>query len=356
MHYDITDNEHVKTVTSSNYNYIFNKKNGFFARWGATKEDDPEWAAIGPEILDIEITTKCAGIPNKQGKMQVCDFCYKSNTPEGKNMSFETFAKILDNVNGFRQLTTVAFGADSQAEANPDLWKMMEYCRKKGVIPNITVAHISDEVADKLVSNVGACAVSCYADRDKNICYDSIKKLTDRGLKQVNMHFMISSNSYDDAMAVIDDIKNDSRLEKLNAIVFLSLKQKGRGEKYKTLDYERFKKLVDKAMDRGISFGFDSCSCPKFLKCVKEHKKYEMFKTLAEPCESSIFSAYIDVDGKYYPCSFMEGVDGWEEGLDSVNGDFIKKVWWSQKVDEFREKLKSNLDENECRNCPCFKI
>ena len=237
----IVETKDTKIFRSSDYNYNFNKKTGFFARWGKTKEDDPLYGP-SPEIADIEITTKCMGVGGK-----LCPFCYKSNTPNGKNMSFDTFKKMIDKFPTYPQklimiivdsqygfgyspeaiiktkegpkkvkdikkgdildiykkelahnpqivtairtkkkdvpfLTQVAFGADSRAESNPDLWKMMDYCREKGIIPNITVAEITDETADKLVSKCGAVAVSRYD--DKNICYDAVQKLNKAILRQ----------------------------------------------------------------------------------------------------------------------------------------------------------------------------
>ena len=80
----------MKCIKSPNYNYIFNPETGLFVRWGATYEDNPEFAPIGPEIADIEITTSCSGPAGK-----VCSFCYKANTPNGKNMSFDTFKQVF---------------------------------------------------------------------------------------------------------------------------------------------------------------------------------------------------------------------------------------------------------------------
>jgi hypothetical protein len=69
----------LKVVKSPGYNYLFNVKNGFFARWGKTIEDDPDFSPLGPEILDFEISTICNG---------GCSFCSPSgilvNTPDGK--------------------------------------------------------------------------------------------------------------------------------------------------------------------------------------------------------------------------------------------------------------------------------
>lgn len=347
--YSIMDGKIVKVCMGEDYNFVFNKISGNFSRWGSMYEDDPDFSPIGGEILDIEITTICNGIKGK-----LCPFCYKSNTPNGINMSFDTFKKIIDNMS--KCLTQVAFGADSHATSNPDLWKMADYCREIGVVPNITVADISDDVADKLAKVMGAVAVSRYF--DKNVCYDSVKKLTDRGMKQVNIHYMISEESYSECLETLNDIKNDPRLEKLNAIVLLSLKKKGRGTGYHSLPEPLYKNLVQFCLDNQINFGMDSCGAKKFLDAVKNHPDYEKFKVVVEPCEATGFSQYIDVNGKFYPCSFCEDIDGWENGIDVVNcKDYLKDIWYNDRVVAFRNRLNSNCNNcHKARECPVYKV
>jgi hypothetical protein len=87
----IKDLDNFKTFKSADYNFIFNKKDGTFMRWGATVNDDPEYAP-SPEILDIEISTICNGIDKP------CAFCYKSNTAKGKNMSLDTFKLLFAKI------------------------------------------------------------------------------------------------------------------------------------------------------------------------------------------------------------------------------------------------------------------
>jgi hypothetical protein len=347
--YSLVDAKNTKIVTGEDYNYVFDKRNGNFSRWGKTFEDDPSFSPIGPEILDIEITTKCNGVNGK-----LCPFCYKSNTPNGKSMSFDTFKQIMSKMGP--QLTQVAFGADAQATSNEDLWEMADHCRALGVVPNITVAEISDEVADKLSNVMGAVAVSRYEDKD--ICYDSVKALTDRGMSQVNMHFMIAEETYDRCIKTLNDIKTDKRLEKLNAIVLLSLKQKGRGTGFTPLSSKKYNYLVRFCLDNHINFGMDSCGAKKFLDAVKDHPDYEHFKVVAEPCESTAFSQYIDVDGQFFPCSFSEGTDGWAEGIDVVKcSDFLKDIWYNERVVAFRDALTNNCSNcHKARECPLYTI
>jgi len=58
----IIENENMKVCSSANYRYVFNKKTGYFMRWGKTFDDDPQYSPFGPELLDVEISTgSCDG-------------------------------------------------------------------------------------------------------------------------------------------------------------------------------------------------------------------------------------------------------------------------------------------------------
>lgn len=340
----IKDTKDVKICASENYNFVFNKISGKFARWGKTQDEDPT-RAPAPEIADIEVSTICTGIDGV-----VCPFCYKSNTSKGTNMSLETFKNVVDSINQYNTLTQVAFGADSHATSNPELFDMMKWLRdERGIIPNITVAQIDDEVADKLAANCGAVAVSRYAKKD--VCYDSVKKLTDRSMTQVNIHMLLSEETYTQALETICDICNDKRLDKLNAIVFLSLKQKGRGVKYHKLDEYKFEYLVTTCIKNNISFGFDSCGANKFERYLDKQPELEHLRQYCEPCESGLFSIYADVNGNIYPCSFCGEQEPITNVSKEVNERFIEEVWNGTKFEEFRKKL-----ETSCRSCPIFNV
>lgn len=201
----------MKAYKSTNYNYIFNPSNGFFMRWGKTFEEDPQ-SAPAPEILDIEISTICH---------KACSHCYKSNTSNGENMSLETFKILFSKLP--TTLTQIAFGI-GDLNGNPDMIKIFKYCRENKVIPNVTIngEDLTDKKAECLSQLCGAVAVSIY---DYDICYDAVKKLTDRGMKQVNIHCLTSLETFDRCMRVLKDSKTDDRLKKLNAIVFLRYKE-----------------------------------------------------------------------------------------------------------------------------------
>jgi MoaA/NifB/PqqE/SkfB family radical SAM enzyme len=334
----------IKAVRSEDYNYNFDLTNGKFQRWGKTREDDPQKGP--PEILDIEVTTICKGPGGKP-----CSFCYKSNSPVGKNMSLETFKKIFNKLP--RTITQIAIGGDAQATANPELFDMMRYCRNNDyniVIPNITVADISDSTADQLSELCGAVAISRYS--DKSLCYDSVKKLVDRGMDQVNIHMMICQESYQQCIETIEDYSTDPRLKGMNSIVFLSLKQKGRGVKFHNLPQEEFTHLIQLGLKNNVRMGFDSCSAHKFLLAIADRPDLKYLEEMVEPCESSLFSTYIDVNGKYYPCSFAPDSDIAGNGIDVIEADnFMMDVWHHPSTEKFRNQLLCGG-----RKCPLFDI
>jgi MoaA/NifB/PqqE/SkfB family radical SAM enzyme len=332
------DNKKVKMIRSPNYNFNFNKGTGYFERWGNTKEDDPTWSEFGPEIADIEIGTICH---------EGCKFCYKSNTPDGTNMSLDTFKKIFEKLPNV--LTQIALGI-SDIDSNPDIWNIMNHCRMNDVVPNVTIngSRMTPESFDNLVRYCGAVAVSLY---DYERCYNTIRELGSRGLKQVNIHAMLSEETYERCMQVMRDRQTDERLKKyLNAIVFLWLKPKGRGEALNQVSREKYNALVKYAMENNIPIGFDSCSASNFLKC----EGTEQFLSYVEPCESTLFSIYINVDGIATPCSFAEDKC---DGVDVVAAnDFLTDVWLSKSFVKFRSEVTSNLDGNGCRMCPLYNL
>lgn len=289
--------------------------------------------------------------------------CYKSNSSAGSYMNFETFKKVFDLLNQQRTMTQIAFGVDAEAseELNPDIWKIFQYTKVNDVTPNVTVADISQETAQKIVSLCGACAVSAYQS-NKNRCYDSIKLLLDEAKKQgkkmdINIHLMVSQETLPFVYEVIEDYKKDPRLQGMNAIVFLSLKQKGRGEAFHKISEEDFGKLVNQCLEEGIRFGMDSCSANKFHKAIKGRKDARQLESFVEPCEKLLFSLYVDHTGKLYPCSFMEKEGEWADGIDLLQAEnFYKDVWMHPKVVADREQSIRCIQCNGCNSCRHYDV
>lgn len=342
----VWDGPDEKLVRSPGYNYNFDKGTGYFERWGETYNDDPILAPA-PEIADIEIS---AG-----GKCRAkCPWCYKSNGGGGehKNMSVEDFETILSKFP--KTLTQVALGI-TDIDAHPGFIEILEVCREYGVVPNFTTNGLAFDNVDleKIVSLSGAIAVSVYPHLEKDVCYNAVKRLTDLGLEQVNIHLLYHSGNLPFVYEVLADTKTDERLEKLNAVVLLGLKPKGRAEEgFSPLDKENFTELIRYCFEKDVRVGFDSCSAAKFENAISKIslncELQEQLLQLSERCESGLFSIYVNVDGVVYPCSFTEA----GEGLDLLNADdFSRDIWYHLKMQNWRECLLDNQ-----RECPVYEI
>lgn len=404
MKIELSQQGDVRKLRSDGYNWNMNMSSGFFTRWGKTFGDDPDYGL--PEIADIEISEVCHGVRGVP-----CPFCYKSNVGyKGANMSLDTYRTVIDNLLFLRQyvikttdgvmfycssdddiitedkqiikvrdlipgdvfvkdalytvdtielkqessLSQVALGI-GDIDGNPDLKEIILHTRKMGFVPNITINgdRLTDEWVDFFSKNLGAIAVSVY---DKELSYNAIKRLTDAGMTQCNIHFMVSVQTEDMVYEIMNDTQTDPRLEKLNALVLLSLKQKGRGENFNKLPQDNFTKIVQYGMEKGVGFGFDSCSAFRFLKSVEGHKDYDMFKMMTEPCESTCFSMYINTHGDFYPCSFTENTEEWETGLTLAdkNIDFLRDIWFHPRVVKVRRDIIKT--RKACKSCFYFDV
>jgi len=337
----IIENKINKALFSENYNYIFRYKDGFFMRWGKTTMDDPQWSPFGNEILDLEISSgKCMG---------KCKFCYKDNGGDQPthNMTFEEFKIIFKKLP--RTVCQIAFGI-CDISTNSDFFAMMEYARENNVVPNYTChgLDVTPEVAKRTSELCGAVAVSLV---NKEKTYDSIKMFSiDNNMNQCNLHFMLSTETYDRAFKIIDDISSDPRLKKLNAIVFLQYKHKNPKSNYHSvLNVEKYTKLINYCNEKQINYGFDSCSATLFIDSIKDKPNRKELEMMAEPCEAACMSYYINCKGIAFPCSFCEDM---VEGIDVLNcEDFLKDVWMSKRSKKWRKKLINNK-----RNCPIYEL
>ena len=99
-----------------------------------------------------------------------------------------------------------------------------------------------------------------------------------------------------------------------------------------------------------MNIGFDSCSAPLYLEAIKDLPELDRTKIFVEPCESSLFSSYINCKGEFYACSFCEGEGMWKTGISVLDRPFLS-VWNHAQTNKFREILLQNK-----RHCPMFNL
>ncbi len=309
----------------SGYKSIFDRETGIHIR-----EVGEDGLCPAPEIADIEISTICS---------RGCKFCYKDNKSKGENMSLETFKDVLRKFN-LDILTQIAFGI-GDINANPDIWKILAYTRSKGIIPNITVnPDITQSDANKLASLCGAVAVSYYGLAET---LEAVCKLHDSGLKQVNIHALVSEETKSDVELLFERSKY---VPELNAIVLLALKPKGRGVAFTPLKgFGWYKRNFEGAKKYNMGLGMDTCSACRFKAEVDDPS----LDSIIETCESTLASIYIDVKGVAYPCSFSVGkIQG--QNLLNERTD-VSDIWRSDIFKAFRRELRLTRGK-----CPIYDI
>lgn len=205
--YKIIKNDSFKTYRNGNYDVSISLRDGTKIR--DNHRDDNLFDAEFPECADICITSYCdIG----------CPFCYMDCNETGRHVRFHEMVNVLDT---FHPWTEVALGGGSPI-LHPDLETILEFFKKKNVIPSITVhwKHLVDKaftveelVNRKLLYGIGV-STPCYDDR----IVDIIKK---RNMKNAVIHAIAGIMSGDDLRLY---------LKKGMKVLILGYKDMGRGK------------------------------------------------------------------------------------------------------------------------------
>jgi hypothetical protein len=358
----ILDNDRYKIGRSSDYNFNFDKQTGYFERWGVTKEDDPQLCEYGPEIADIEISSVINEedrVPDGmlvtkgccKGRNSCGIFCYKKNGDGNRqiHMSLDTLKSILDKTP--QTLTQIAYGI-CDIDSHPQFFEILEETRRRGIIPNFTTSGIgvTKEIAEKVAKICGAVAVSVNSQR-LAISLRAVQLFNESSnTLQTNIHYMLSEQTYDDAFTIIDEVSHLPLFK--GAVVFLAYKPKQPNQPFTTLkDVDKYKKLIEYCHSKGVRVGFDSCSCPLYMKTINGEPNEDKLAQYAEKCEANLHSLYINCKGEFYPCSFSEGMGKWESGINLKNILDFNEIWHDNRVVEWRNHLL------KCdRNCPIYNL
>jgi MoaA/NifB/PqqE/SkfB family radical SAM enzyme len=322
-------------VFSPDYHLLWDSKTGGTMRWGRTVDIDPQYSPLGPELVDWELSTICS---------RGCNFCYKSNSPTGRNVLLSEFRRIFKIIP--RTVTQMAFGI-GDIDANEELPDILEHCRNNEVIPNITIngRRMTPGRYEMLSTLCGSVGVSNYGPES----IDAVDGLLAAGATQVNIHQVLAEETVKSCTSLLDTCAAKYRGDERIAILFLLLKPRGERNTLTTVrKLETLKNIVVRAQEAGIPLGFDSCCAGNFMR-VAESLGMKEVENFVEPCESSCFSYYISANHGGFPCSFVEGE---VPGIPMMKvEDFVQDVWFHPTTVDFRKKLLG-----KCRSCPEFEL
>jgi len=316
---------------SEGYNFFGDTETGLTMRWGNTIKSNP-WYAPWPELADISISNHCT---------KGCEFCYKESEDNKSFMSLEDYEYVLSCLQDEQcgNVFQVALGGGEPLE-HPDFIEIINKTNARGIVANFTTngIHIDKTVAANIKNKVGAVAISISKAEEINC--DKIKLLTDEGIK-TNIHFVLDNKSIKDAIDILEG-KYNSLLEKVNGVIFLTYKPKGRANLENCLrmdeKLEKFINLIDKNIS-SARIGFDACFVPMLMKNTEVNVDY------IDSCECGFFSVYIDETLNVQPCSFAND-DRFAYNLRKY--DF--KDIWINKYDSYRKDIMKNECKNDCKN------
>ena len=322
-----------------NFVTLFDPDTGGYLRTGILDDDgrdtgiDPLMASF-PHLLDVGIMGHCDH--GLSGKCQEAGVqCYQSGGLRySPNMTLEDFKSLVDQCAG--KTHQFALGGRGDPEVHEDFREILEYCREHDIVPNLTTSGYGlDERRALLIKQYcGAAAVSWYG---TPYTARAIEMLVGLGVK-TNIHFVLSSESIDAAIALLE---GTGLPRGINRLIFLLFKPVGQGRHERVLRagdprVRRLFSLISRPEIAGV-VGFDSCCVP----AVVNHAPGIDPRSF-DTCEGARFSAYVTPDLKMTPCSFDQDL----RFARDLKKESIAQAWRSPEFASFR-----NLLDGSCPGC-----
>lgn len=328
--------------TLAKYRYSFNYKTGVYKRYSHNNDKFEDthvevFAANFPHLIDVGIMGHCthgqSGLCLKSGVQ-----CYQQgsviNLP---NMRLEDFRRIAEECRDVAN--QFALGGRGDPNEHENFGEILKICRENNIVPNYTTSgyNLTDEQIELTKKYCGAAAVSWYR---SEYTINAINRFVAAGVK-TNIHYVLNTDTIDEAL---DLLQNEGFPSGINAVVFLSHKPVGLGEKAKCLapDDPRLLELYG-FIKKGKKFkmGVDGSLVVGMINSgIKFNMKF------LDSCEATRITCYIDAEMKLRPCSF----DMDESHSLNLRKMTIHEAWHSQVFNSIREKMKSACPNCEKRN------
>ena len=300
-----------------------------------------------PIYIQLETTNKC----NLN-----CEMCCRNlqNRKTGE-LTFENFKTIIDQ---FPHLLIVSLQGWGEPFLCKDLFKMIEYCDKKGIATGVTtngtllnadlIGEIVNSSLDYLTFSIDSATpekIRNYKDFDTMI--ENINLLSEK-TKFHGKNEPVLSFSMTLMKENLTDIPSVIRLAKDVGVKFVTVHnvtiydplQQGAG--YDTPSDAEIKEKLSEASSFGKSLNINVEFTGYFAK-----KSFWREKEIEGLCKFVWGSCFISWDGFVYPCCHY-----FDHSFGNVFEMPFKDIWNGKEYQEFRKQLiKRNLKNTVCQNC-----
>lgn len=315
------------------YHFLADRATGMTFRWGTSEDTDPRMAPW-PELVDISVTNRCS---------KGCATCYRESGPTGTHMSDDDWASLL------RQLVHATWGpvfqvalGGGEPTMHPALPRMLADCRENGIVPNLTTngCNLAPDVLRSVAAHAGAVAVSWPDGKPDVAATQALRVLLAAGVRKVNIHFLLCRSTVSNALDLLSG-KHDEELAGVNAVIFLTVKPKGRCPRSEMLDcasgeFAELIQLLRRPRCR-TGIGVDPCLAPALIE------RTDLDLRFLDTCEGAFFSLFIDEHLVARPCSF-----GDDRSAFSLREHSLETIW-TDLFEEHRRQVE--LSAGPCVGC-----
>jgi len=299
-----------------------------------------------PVVAQIEPTSLC----NLKCKMCIRE---KIGTPIG-TMKFEDFKIILDKLDS---LFKIHLSGQGEPFLNKDLFKMINYANKKGIIVNLNTnaTLFTEEVIEKICHvEIGEIAISTESTDEKE--YEKIRKgakfdAVIEGIKRLNIALKKNRKKTIVSLAITLLKENVNELPKfINFASELGIKKiisqtiQGKENYLNNYDKKARGNLVSKSSDQLKE------NLTKARKIAKERRIEFIFDEEKSPgCIWPWRSIYISWNGNITSCCKI--LDYNKDGMGNILKEDFWKIWNGKKYQEFRRLLRERKAPLPCKGC-----
>jgi radical SAM protein with 4Fe4S-binding SPASM domain len=286
-----------------------------------------------------------------------CEFCIrdKVGVPIG-TMSFENFKTILDKLDG---LYKVHLSGQGEPFINPDIFKIMEYANKKGVLINTNSnGTIFTKATIDKICNVEIGEIAFSLESTKKKMFEEMRKganFDDVTVKVKNLIEELNRRNKKTIISFAVTILREN-IEEIPDFVKLAKKLGVKKIKYQTLQSKEdyVENYTDKAKSQDVSKVFDEIKTQvdKAEKIAKKNGIDIIFdEGLKSPhgCVWPWRGIYITWNGDVTPC--CKTLTPKDCGLGNVLREDFWKVWNSKTYQMYRAMLRKRKAPGTCRGC-----